>query len=336
VLTPDGRAEIATADGSSSVTIDPPVGPGPGLALPNCCVSLSADGDRVLVLSGDPQVGRAFVSDTRTGKPVWVNDAADEYTENPYVEQGDISPDGSRLFLVLDYGAELRAVDVASGDMVARVEAADLGLGDGVFWTVKVSPDGRFVDVFHGSGVARFDASTFELVKWVDVGVPPRTRSDAGNTWISDLTHVPGSNDLLAVGRLGRIYRVDMSNREVTTGQSRDASTLGRVGIGADGSVVAATHPATSTVALFDADTLEPIGDPLPAGNGGFQPWFTADGNLLGNSALGVSQWVRDPDQWQAIACRVAGRNLTQSEWAEYLGDKPYRATCPEWPPAAD
>jgi hypothetical protein len=177
--------------------------------------------------------------------------------------------------------------------------------------------------------VARLDASALELITSVEV--IPLARSQ-----LSDLTHVPGSNDLLAVGRLGRIYRLDMSTGEVRRGQSRDATNLERVGISADESVVAATHPATSAVALFDADTLEPIGDPLPAGDGDFQPWFTADGNLLGNSAFGVSERVLDPDEWQATACRVAGRNLTRSEWAEYLGDEPYRATCPEWPPAAD
>jgi WD40 repeat protein len=33
------------------------------------------------------------------------------------------------------------------------------------------------------------------------------------------------------------------------------------------------------------------------------------------------------------IACRIAGRNLSRSEWEHYLGeDTPYRRTCAEWP----
>ncbi len=35
---------------------------------------------------------------------------------------------------------------------------------------------------------------------------------------------------------------------------------------------------------------------------------------------------------WLALACQRAGRNLTSVEWARYLGDLPYRRTCPQWP----
>jgi len=31
-------------------------------------------------------------------------------------------------------------------------------------------------------------------------------------------------------------------------------------------------------------------------------------------------------------ACAIAGRNLTQAEWKQYLVDQPYRKTCPQWP----
>ncbi len=43
---------------------------------------------------------------------------------------------------------------------------------------------------------------------------------------------------------------------------------------------------------------------------------------------------VRDlnPMHWEATACRLAGRNLTQSECAQYLPGRPYQAICPQWP----
>jgi hypothetical protein len=41
-----------------------------------------------------------------------------------------------------------------------------------------------------------------------------------------------------------------------------------------------------------------------------------------------------DPTSWEATACRIAGRNLTRAEWAEYLPDRPYAATCAQWPSA--
>ncbi len=30
--------------------------------------------------------------------------------------------------------------------------------------------------------------------------------------------------------------------------------------------------------------------------------------------------------------CRRANRNLTQAEWKQYIGDHPYRRTCPAFP----
>ena len=37
-------------------------------------------------------------------------------------------------------------------------------------------------------------------------------------------------------------------------------------------------------------------------------------------------------ESWIDRACAVAGRNLTEDEWAEAIGDRPYHETCP--PPA--
>jgi WD40 repeat protein len=31
------------------------------------------------------------------------------------------------------------------------------------------------------------------------------------------------------------------------------------------------------------------------------------------------------------LACQITGRNMTRTEWAQYLPDKPYRITCPQW-----
>jgi WD40 repeat protein len=37
-----------------------------------------------------------------------------------------------------------------------------------------------------------------------------------------------------------------------------------------------------------------------------------------------------------AFACQQADRNLSQAEWQQYLGDQPYRETCPGKPPPPD
>ena len=48
-----------------------------------------------------------------------------------------------------------------------------------------------------------------------------------------------------------------------------------------------------------------------------------------------ILEWDPRPDAWEAHACRVAGRNLTQAEWAELFPDQEYRVTCPEFPAGA-
>jgi hypothetical protein len=125
-----------------------------------------------------------------------------------------------------------------------------------------------------------------------------------------------------------------MTGETVGIAQSRDSSTIVGLGVSADGSLIAARHPFTSQVALFDAATLRPIGGPIPTGAGSFVPAFPPDRNLVAEGYFGPSSWDLDPDVWQRKACRAAGRNLTGAEWREYLGDEAYRATCPDWPSA--
>jgi hypothetical protein len=37
-------------------------------------------------------------------------------------------------------------------------------------------------------------------------------------------------------------------------------------------------------------------------------------------------------DELLALACSTAGRNCTQTEWADYFPGEPYGKTCPQWP----
>ena len=42
--------------------------------------------------------------------------------------------------------------------------------------------------------------------------------------------------------------------------------------------------------------------------------------------------WDLDPAGWVEDVCQLAGRNLTRSEWDQYIGDlAPYRRTCPQY-----
>ena len=89
------------------------------------------------------------------------------------------------------------------------------------------------------------------------------------------------------------------------------------------------------TVSLFDVASRRRIGDPIAA----FSPLIGAghlhpDGTHVAvNERDGVVIWDIDPDHLAAAACRLAGRNLTETEWNTYLdGFGSYRPTCPEYP----
>lgn len=69
---------------------------------------------------------------------------------------------------------------------------------------------------------------------------------------------------------------------------------------------------------------------------------FSPDGNLiLTASSDGTARlWDLNPDigsnssmaELTAIACTRVTRNLTESEWRQYMGNEPYRPTCPDIP----
>jgi hypothetical protein len=55
---------------------------------------------------------------------------------------------------------------------------------------------------------------------------------------------------------------------------------------------------------------------------------FSADGGAGFNRSLGT-HWSLSDDALTETACRIVGRDLTEQEWAKYIGDNvPYRATC--------
>jgi WD40 repeat protein len=103
---------------------------------------------------------------------------------------------------------------------------------------------------------------------------------------------------------------------------------------------------------VYDTQTLQPIGVPLPikhvAGDEytpgdpyrdvfNYGIGFPVAANNLGTLfAAGEPNapvlWDVDPNHWQTIACTIAGRNLSHAEWHTYLPNLHYQRTCPQWP----
>jgi WD40 repeat protein len=99
-----------------------------------------------------------------------------------------------------------------------------------------------------------------------------------------------------------------------------------------DGTTLA-SGSSDNTIILWDVATGQPLGNPLT----GHTDWvlsvaFSPDGTTLASASEDQTIRLWDMD-WQARACRAAGRNLTAEEWRRYLGDRPYELTCPDLPP---
>jgi WD40 repeat protein len=103
----------------------------------------------------------------------------------------------------------------------------------------------------------------------------------------------------------------------------------GIIAISPDGTMLAAS--GNSGLQLWDLATRRKIAD-LPRLT---KPWsaniaFAANGDLVvgytdGDHVL----WDLDPADWEARACAVAGRNLTEAEWDQLLPGRPYEQLCP-------
>lgn len=76
----------------------------------------------------------------------------------------------------------------------------------------------------------------------------------------------------------------------------------------------------------------------MPTYQAAFSPdnrWL-ATGSLLSPHDEYVSVWAWQPADLIAQACARVSRNLAEEEWQQYLGNEPYRATCPNLPTPHD
>jgi hypothetical protein len=137
----------------------------------------------------------------------------------------------------------------------------------------------------------------------------------------------------------GHVRTVNLVDGAITS----DATTnrclwlidLDREGTGALGTSVNPVDESFS-LELYDTRTWERRGilssDVGRIDTGAFEA-STGDATVV-SVGSDVRRWAVSLAAWRASACRIAGRNLDRIEWARFVGDEPYRATCPELPEA--
>ncbi len=100
-----------------------------------------------------------------------------------------------------------------------------------------------------------------------------------------------------------------------------------------DGKILA-TMGKEGSIILWDTETRKQLGFPLVAHKEKISAMaFSPNGQVVasGGQNGSIVLWDVDFESWVARACRIAGRNFTQTEWSKFFGlTSPYKHTCSE------
>ncbi|UUZ57696.1 WD40 repeat domain-containing protein [Nocardioides sp. B-3] len=92
------------------------------------------------------------------------------------------------------------------------------------------------------------------------------------------------------------------------------------------------TSAEDGSVVLWDTETasqLARISLPVPSSAmAGFRPDGTILLSPIYSAEPALYVWDPSPERAGAFACRAAGRELTETEWADAFGDLPYQKVC--------
>ena len=303
VQTPDG---VEVTDLVSGAT-DAVSGSTSGFAIP----LLSPDGATVALRSAY-EVEFVDVETNRVlGDPISVIGAGPSF-----------SPDGSLVAVSSFLGIVVR--QLPSLDVVAAVPPREPGdLVTDLAW----SPDGSLLALAGQRGQSRIvEANTgADITSEITLGVGSQLRWSSDGSRIAVI--VPGGSSRIIDARTGDTIRDLPSVRGPVelAGWTRSDQRL---------VIVRAAEPDDAVVEFIDTATGERVGPPsriaelssFIRGRGRI-----ADDDLflfpVGAPAVSITT---DPAEWARIACEVADRNLTESEWATYLQNLgPWRPTCP-------
>ncbi|MFD7075598.1 BTAD domain-containing putative transcriptional regulator [Nocardioides sp. NPDC059952] len=144
----------------------------------------------------------------------------------------------------------------------------------------------------------------------------------------------PDGSTVAVAGETGEIVATDVSTGETLQRSTGPGAAVLGLDYSDDGKLLVSAAD-DGRVSLWDATTLDPLGTVRPPHEGDPVP---ADAQFIGDShdvAIAsndgtVHRWETGIDRAVEFACRMAGRDLTEQEWDEFLPEEPYRPVCPD------
>jgi WD40 repeat protein len=135
-------------------------------------------------------------------------------------------------------------------------------------------------------------------------------------------------------GQSGGIVTIDVATSDVRRRSANIGADILSLGYSDDGALLV-SGARDGGVTLWDATTLDLLGtvhpphqgEPVPAG-----AQFIGEGHEVAIASYDgtVYRWDTDLDRALDFACQMAGRDLTEAEWEDFLPAQPYRPVCPE------
>jgi Tol biopolymer transport system component len=230
------------------------------------------------------------------------------------------SPDGSVLATSVNETGPKGGVflwDVATGHLLDHIPERHPPT------SLNFNPDGSLliISTWDGGDSIIWNVEERRVVRKIQV--------DDTGIWAADLSK--DGNTLVTSGESGRERLWALPSGE-SIGPAL-AGPKGTVDLSPDGrTFVAAGSSGSGGVMMWDAASGSVLGRsfPGPGSRDALAAAFSPDGRRLFIVSATGDAWVWDvdPASWEARACQIAGRNLTEAEWQANLPDRPYEPTC--------
>jgi predicted Ser/Thr protein kinase len=232
-----------------------------------------------------------------------VDEAVWSVDENRILTAGQ---DGTARVWEAETGTEL--LNLNHGDWV---EQATWNADDGLILTASHDDTARVWDAETGAELLTLSGHTDDVsgAAWNADGSRILTYSKDGTVRVWAAT--TGAELLVLSGHTNRVNHANWNADESRILTASEDSTV-RLWDAVTGAELAILSDHTSTVyqAIWNAD----------------------ESRILTSAYSGSRQYYTRLDDLIAVGCQRSTRNLTQAEWQQFMGEQPYRATCPTLP----